>query len=52
MTSSLWIQSLALDWEHRDPADRVIVATALHRGVPLVTKDEAIRAWGGVECIW
>lgn len=52
VTSALWIQSLALEWDHRDPADRVIAATALSRGAPLVTKDTAIRAWGGVECIW
>src|SRR4051812_32550201 len=30
-----WLRSLALPWEHADPADRVIVATALMRGVPL-----------------
>lgn len=36
----------------RDPADRLIVATALHQGVPLVTKDDRIRASGVVETIW
>ena len=36
----------------RDPADRLIVATALHHGAPLVTKDERIRAAGIVETIW
>jgi PIN domain nuclease of toxin-antitoxin system len=36
----------------RDPADRLIVATALLQGVPLVTKDERIRASGVVETIW
>jgi PIN domain nuclease of toxin-antitoxin system len=36
----------------RDPADRLIVATALLQGVPLVTKDERIRAAGVVETIW
>lgn len=36
----------------RDPADRLIVATALHQGVPLVTKDQRIRAAGLVETIW
>jgi PIN domain nuclease of toxin-antitoxin system len=36
----------------RDPADRLIVATALHQGVALVTKDERIRAAGVVETIW
>ncbi len=40
-----WIKSVELQWEHRDPADRVIVATAMLRGCPLVTSDEAIRAF-------
>lgn len=35
-----------------DPWDRMIVATALHLGVPLVTKDRAITATGVVETIW
>ena len=29
-------------WEHRDPADRMIVATARHLGAVLVTRDTAI----------
>jgi PIN domain nuclease of toxin-antitoxin system len=35
-----------------DPADRMIIATALAAGVPLVTKDARIRAAGVVETIW
>lgn len=37
---------------HGDPADRLIVATALHFQVPLVTKDGLIRDWSGVPTIW
>jgi PIN domain nuclease of toxin-antitoxin system len=37
---------------HADPADRFIVAACLAGGLPLVTKDEAIRAWGHVETVW
>lgn len=36
----------------RDPADRLIVATALHEHVPLVTKDGRIRESGVVQTIW
>ena len=36
-------RALALDWT-RDPFDRLIVATALAEGAPLVTRDETIRA--------
>jgi len=37
---------------HDDPADRFIAAACLANGLPLVTKDRAIRAWGHVETIW
>jgi PIN domain nuclease of toxin-antitoxin system len=37
---------------HGDPADRMIVATAIFHGWPLVTKDRAIRDFPGVESIW
>jgi PIN domain nuclease of toxin-antitoxin system len=37
---------------HRDPADRIIVATALHLGAPLVTADERIRRANLVRTIW
>lgn len=39
----IWLENLKLDWDHRDPADRTIVATALLRGVPILTKDTVIR---------
>lgn len=37
---------------HRDPADRLIVATARVHRIPLVTADDRIRAYSGVETIW
>lgn len=37
-----WIASLELDWDHKDPADRVIVATARLAQAPLVTSDGRI----------
>ena len=40
-----WLTNLDLQWEHRDPADRSIVATALLRSCPLVTSDTTIRAF-------
>jgi PIN domain nuclease of toxin-antitoxin system len=36
----------------RDPCDRMIVATALSLGCPLVTADARIRSSGCVETIW
>lgn len=37
---------------HRDPADRIIVATARKLAAPLVTVDEKIRAYAHVKSIW
>lgn len=37
---------------HRDPADRIIVATALGLGAALVTADERIRAYRPLRTIW
>lgn len=37
---------------HKDPADRMIVATARKLAAPLVTKDERIRAYAHVKTIW
>ena len=37
---------------HPDPADRIIVATALYVGSSLVTKDDKIQAFSGVESVW
>jgi PIN domain nuclease of toxin-antitoxin system len=37
---------------HADPADRIIVATALYLGASVVTCDEKINASGIVPCIW
>jgi len=36
----------------RDPADRMIAATALDQGLPLVTADRAIRKSRAVPTIW
>ncbi|MSP63155.1 MAG: type II toxin-antitoxin system VapC family toxin [Myxococcales bacterium] len=40
------------DGMHGDPADRIIVASALDRKAPLVTKDRVLRAWRGVRTVW
>jgi len=52
VTAAVWLRSLDLAWDHRDPADRVIVATALVQDVPLLTADTEIHRFGGVSCVW
>lgn len=37
---------------HRDPADRIIIATALQLGAVLVTSDRKIRRYSGVQTLW
>jgi PIN domain nuclease of toxin-antitoxin system len=37
---------------HEDPADRVIIATSLTLGAPLVSKDQKIRNYPHVKTIW
>ena len=39
----IWIENVNLDWDHRDPVDRTIVATARLRNLSIVTKDEILR---------
>jgi PIN domain nuclease of toxin-antitoxin system len=37
---------------HSDPADRIIIATAIHLGAILITKDDKLRAYPHVETHW
>jgi PIN domain nuclease of toxin-antitoxin system len=50
--TNIWLRSLSLDWKHRDPADRIIVATALLKKVSVLTKDRAIRSCREVATVW
>lgn len=48
-----YLLAAELDWDHRDPADRIIAATALRRGVPVITKDRVFHQRGcPVEAVW
>ncbi len=38
----IWVESLMLDWVNRDPADRVIVATAKINNLSILSKDSKI----------
>ena len=37
---------------NEDPADRIIVATAVILGATLITKDQKLRRYSGVESLW
>lgn len=45
VTPAIWLASVDLDWEHKDPADRTIVASANLLQCPLVTSDLAIQSF-------
>lgn len=46
------LDAAQLSWDHRDPADRFIVATARVLDAPLATADERIRESRIVKCVW
>lgn len=37
---------------HRDPFDRIIMASAVEEGYTLLTKDSTIRSYEEVKCLW
>ena len=51
--NAIFVRSVLLPGPlHADPADRVIIATALMRDIPIVTKDRKIRDYPGIQSIW
>ena len=38
----IWVKNIQLEWDHKDPADRTIVATALMNDCSLITSDKKI----------
>lgn len=50
--NAISVRSVELLDLHADPADRLIVASAEHLRATLVTKDERLRAYAGVETLW
>jgi len=52
LTADVAITAAGLSALHPDPADRIIVATALESRAPLVTRDAAIAESKTVKCVW
>jgi PIN domain nuclease of toxin-antitoxin system len=53
VTNSIAIKAVNLPQPlHSDPADRIIIATAISAGAPLVTKDKKISNYRHVKTIW
>ena len=51
-TTSIMSDAGFLEWDHRDPWDRMIAATALDIGATLVTADPAFGAVKDLKTIW
>lgn len=48
-----WLLAAELPWKHGDPADRLIAAMALNRGLAVVTKDRKFHTAGcPVAAVW
>ncbi len=53
VTNSIAVKSVNLPSPlHPDPADRIIIATALSVGAPLVTKDKKLLDYAPAKTIW
>ena len=53
VTNSIAVKSVNLPSPlHPDPADRIIIATALSVGAPLVTKDKKLLSYSHINTIW
>lgn len=37
---------------HKDPNDRLIIATAMEYGMTIVTPDKLIQQYEGITCLW
>jgi PIN domain nuclease of toxin-antitoxin system len=46
------VEAAQLDWDHKDPADRMIVATAMVHGARLVSKDDWMRLYPPARVVW
>lgn len=53
VSNAIAVESVRLPgFPHADPADRIIVATAMSMGAKLVTKDDKIRSYCHVKTVW
>ena len=52
VTPALLYSSTALPDIHKDPADRIIIATAIAHGARLVTADETIWSYPNLSTTW
>ena len=52
VNSTIVMKSASLPFIHKDPCDRIIIATALEHRMPVVTADQIIPQYPGIKVIW
>jgi len=52
VTSSVAVSATALPPLHKDPFDRIIIATALEKRMRILTSDKTIPTYPGVRVLW
>lgn len=52
ITPRIAVLSQGDDFVHRDPADRIIAATAIAHGAPLVSADARLKRVRGLRVVW
>lgn len=52
LAPEICLQGAMMAWEHRDPFDRLLAATALHSSIPLVSADEIFDTLPGLIRLW
>jgi len=52
LTAEIARQASLLAWDHRDPFDRMIAASALELDAPLVSRDPVFDSVAGLERLW
>jgi PIN domain nuclease of toxin-antitoxin system len=52
LSPAVCLRASMMGWEHRDPLDRLLAATAQHQTIPLITADEAFDTVPDLTRIW
>ena len=52
LTPEICLDASTMEWEHRDPFDRLIVSTSLALSVALVSKDSAFEDRDDLNLVW
>ncbi len=52
VSSAVAMKSASLPFLHKDPCDRIIIATAVEHRMPVVTADQVIAQYPGIKVIW